>query len=81
MNNIRLIRDRLGITQATLAEALGCTQGNVSLYEQGQTVLPEAAKRMISYAKTLGHDVTFDDIYGDEKASPTDLTETTPATP
>ena len=70
MNNIKLIRDTLGVTQVTLAEALGCTQGNVSLYEQGQTVLPEAAKRLIAYAKSIGHVITFDDIYS-ERATPT----------
>ncbi|MGH6627633.1 MAG: helix-turn-helix domain-containing protein [Burkholderiaceae bacterium] len=64
MNNIKAIRDRLGVTQAALAAGMGCTQGNVGHYEKGQTVPPEAAKRLIAYARTLGLDITFDDVYG-----------------
>lgn len=66
MNAFRSIRDRLGVTQAQMADALGMTQGNVSLYEaKGQTVMPEVAKRLIDYAATLGVELTFDHIYGD----------------
>lgn len=65
MSTFKLIRDRLEVTQAALAEGIGCTQANISFYERGQTVPPDAAKRLIAFAKTLGHEVTFDDIYGD----------------
>lgn len=64
MSTIKLIRERLGVTQETLAVGLGCTQGNVGHYERGQTVPPDAAKRLIAYAKTLGHEVSYEDIYG-----------------
>ena len=64
MNQIKAIRTRLGITQTALADGIGCTQGNVWHYEQGQMVPPDAAKKLISFAKTLGHDVSFEDIYG-----------------
>lgn len=64
MSTIKAIRERLGITQAALAEGIGCTQGNVGHYERGQTVPPDAAKRLIAYARALGHLVTYDDIYG-----------------
>lgn len=64
MNNIKAIRERLGLTQAALAQGIGCTQGNVGHYEQGQTVPPEAAKRLIAYAATLGHTITFNNVYG-----------------
>lgn len=62
---IKSIREKLGVTQSAMAEGLGCTQANVSFYERGQTVPPDAAKRLIAFAKTLGHEVTFDDIYRD----------------
>lgn len=65
MNNVKAIRDRLGLTQDALGEGMGCTQGNVGHYERGQTVPPDAAKRLINYAATLGHAITFDDIYGE----------------
>ena len=64
MNRIKPIRDQLGLTQAALAEALGCTQGNVFHYERGQTVPPEVAKKLIGFAASLGHVLTYEDVYG-----------------
>lgn len=64
MSNIKVIRDRLGLTQAALAEGIGCTQGNVGHYEKGQTVPPDAAKRLIAFAAKLGCTVSYEDIYG-----------------
>jgi putative transcriptional regulator len=64
MNRIRLIRRCLGLTQAQLAGPLGMSQGNVGHYEQGQTVPPDVAAKLIEYAKTLGVTLTFDHIYG-----------------
>ena len=63
MNTIKAIRNRLGVTQAAMAGGIGCTQANVGHYERGQTVPPVAAKRLISYAASLGHTITFNDIY------------------
>ena len=65
MSTFKAIRERLKVTQSAMAEGLGCSQANVSFYERGQTVPPDAAKRLIAFAKTLGHEVTFDDIYRD----------------
>jgi len=65
MSNIKTIRDRLGITQTELAEGIGCSQGNVGHYEtRGQTMPPGVAKRLISFAASLGHPVSYEDIYG-----------------
>lgn len=64
MSNIKVIRDRLGLTQTELAKGMGCTQGNVGHYERGQTVPPDAAKRLIGFAESLGTTLSFDDIYG-----------------
>lgn len=64
MNPIKSIRDRLGMTQAQLAEGMGCTQGNVGHYEKGQTVPPDAAKRLIAFALEKGVAVSYEDIYG-----------------
>ena len=65
MNAIRSIRKRLGETQAELALALGCTQGNVGHYETGQTVPPHVAARLIRHARSRDQVVTFEEIYGD----------------
>lgn len=65
MQNVKTIRKRLGLTQAALAKAIGCTQGNVWHYEaRGQTVPPEVAKRLIQFAAKKGVTIGFDDIYG-----------------
>lgn len=65
MNRIKRIREQLGVTQAAIAKGMGCTQGNVAHYEnRDQTVPPAAASRLIAYARSLGHVVTYDDIYG-----------------
>ena len=64
MNTIKPIRELLGITQSALAEAIGCTQGNVGHYEKGQTVPPDMAKRLTVFCKTRGIDITLDQIYG-----------------
>ena len=76
MSNIKSIRKRLELTQTALAKGLECTQGNIGHYEQGQTMPPDMAKKLIAFAKTLGHVVTFDDIYG----APTDAETGTEAT-
>ena len=64
MNPIKHIRERLQVTQTALADGMGCTQGNVGHYERGQTVPPEAAKKLIAFASILGHVITLDHIYG-----------------
>lgn len=60
------------MTQAALAAGLGMTQGNIYHYERGQTVPPDVAERLITYAKGLGVDLTFDDVYrGPSEGLPT----------
>lgn len=71
MSTVKSIREKLGVTQSALAAGMGCTQGNVGHYERGQTVPPESAKRLIAYASTLGHVVTYEDIYGQATAPAT----------
>lgn len=63
MNAIRAIRGRLGLTQAALAQALGKSQGNVHHYERGQTMPPGVAARLIAVAQSMGHAVSYDEIY------------------
>ncbi len=75
MSTFKTIRKQLGVTQAAMASGIGCTQGNISFYENGQTVPPESAMRLISYAKSLGHNITFEDIYG-TPAAPADAAAT-----
>lgn len=63
MNNIRQIRQLLGMSQSALGDAIGVTQGNISFYELGQDVPPKVARRLIAVAAKMGRVITFDDIY------------------
>ena len=63
MQNLKLIRERLGVTQQVMADGLGCTQGNIGHYEKGQNIPPAVARRLIEYAAGLGLSITFDHIY------------------
>lgn len=65
MNAVKPIRQRLGLSQAQLAEALGMTQGNVSFIElDKQPFMPDAAARLIEIARERGLDIGFDHVYG-----------------
>ena len=66
MNEIKAIRDLLGLTQTQFAEGIGCTQGNVGHYEGGQTVPPDRAVDVINFAEKLGLTLTMGQVYGTE---------------
>ena len=68
MNNIKVIRDRLKLTQADLAIGMGCTQGNVGHYERGQTVPPGVARKLIEFAAAKGLVLSYNDVYMPETA-------------
>lgn len=64
MSTFASIRNRLGMTQAEIAECIGVTQGNVSHYEsRGQVVPPDIARRLICVSREHGHPITFNDVY------------------
>lgn len=64
LNRIGEVRAKLGLTQAEFASAIGLTQGAVSHYERHLTdVRPDVARRIVSYSRARGVQVTFNDIY------------------
>ena len=63
MNAVKLCRKRLNLTQSALAAALGVSQGNVSFYEQGQTLSPAVAAKLIEFAASRGVAITYEEIY------------------
>ena len=65
MNRVKAIRKCLGVTQHQLGRALGMSQGNVGYLERGQTLMPDAAAKLIAYAARLGVTLSYDQIYGD----------------
>jgi transcriptional regulator with XRE-family HTH domain len=64
MSVFKAIRERLGVTQDEMSTALGCTQGNVSLLDRGQMVMPPMAERLIDFAAQRGLVITMDHVYG-----------------
>lgn len=64
MHNLKTIRERLDVTQQTLADGIGCTQGNVGHYERGQTLPPDMARKVIDFCAANGLVITFDHVYG-----------------
>ncbi len=84
MNRFRSIREQLGLTQAAMAQGIGVSQGNVSLYERGQQLPPRVAARLIKLAAERGVRLTFDDVYAhlattDAEQAGTDTPPTTAA--
>ena len=63
MNPISYIRSVLGVTQSAMAEGIKVSQGSISHYEGGKKLPPDVAERLISYAASLGHTITFNDVY------------------
>lgn len=53
------------MTQASIAEAIGVTQGNVSFYEKGQTVPPSVGRLLVDLARSRGLQIDFNHLYGD----------------
>lgn len=64
MSPLKKLRTQLGMTQQAMADGIGCTQGNIGHYERGQTIPPERAIQIISFAKKHGVKVSMDEIYG-----------------
>jgi len=65
-NNLRAIRNMLKMTQAELAQMIGCSTGNISQIENnGQRIRQELAQRIVVAAKAKGRNITFEDIYGE----------------
>jgi DNA-binding XRE family transcriptional regulator len=63
-NNVKKIRKQLGLSQKELADGVGVYQSNISHCENFvQEVSPDLARKIIAFAKTLGVEVTFNDIY------------------
>lgn len=64
VSTFKTIREKLGVSQEEMAAALDCSQGNVSLLDRGQTVMPDTAKKLIAFAATRGLTIGYEDVYG-----------------
>ena len=64
MIDLKLLCTRLQISQAELAQALGCCQANISHYLRGQLMPAPRAQKLIDFATARGIPLTFDHIFG-----------------
>jgi len=68
-NNLKHLRNQLGLSQKGLAIALGLSQGSISNYEcQRQLLPPSVAQSVIALGAQYGLQISYDDIY--ESTSP-----------
>lgn len=81
MNNVRLLRKTLNLSQAELAKHIGVTQSALSHYENGACdPLVETARRLIAFAGTCGFKWGLEDVYGSPDVSQQKAPEEMPST-
>lgn len=66
----KAIRLRLGVSQGRLGKHIGCTQGNISFYERGQSIPSEIAQKLIAFACGRGLQIDFNHVYGAAELPP-----------
>lgn len=70
MNQVRMIRERAGVTQAALRRALGWNQSRLANYESGLRSPGLSEARLIVKAlNALGERCELDDVFPPEKQS------------
>ncbi|HHE2769796.1 TPA: helix-turn-helix transcriptional regulator [Escherichia coli] len=67
MSNLRKYRESLNISQTTLAEAVGCTQGAIGHWESGRR-FPDlkTCRALVACLNKLGAKVSLDDVFPPE---------------
>lgn len=64
MTNLREIRESMHISQTTLAEMVGCTQGAIGHYESGRRNPDlKTCRNLVDALNKLGAKVLLDDVF------------------
>jgi len=64
MNNIRIFRERVGLTQSDLAKMVGCTRGAICHYETGRRGMDiDLCRTFIAAFRKHGIEVSLDDLF------------------
>ncbi|WP_272574747.1 helix-turn-helix transcriptional regulator [Providencia sp. PROV247] len=64
MNNLKLYREKLGLTQVDLANKVGCTRGAICHYETGRRGIDlDLCRSFIFIFNELGENVSIDDVF------------------
>jgi len=75
-NNLKHLREQLGLSQKALAGVVGLSQGSISNYEcQRQLLPPTVAQRVIALAAQHGLKISYDDIYGNPSPTTKELSD------
>ena len=71
MTSLREIREGLSLSQATLADMVGCTQGSIGHYESGRRIPSlKMCRSLVAALNKLGAEVRIDDVFPpDRKAA------------
>ncbi|XJX17999.1 helix-turn-helix transcriptional regulator [Salmonella enterica subsp. enterica serovar Agona] len=67
MSNLRKIRETMTVSQAVLAEKVGCTQGAIGHYESGRRH-PDLrmCRQLVEALNSFGANVQLDDVFPPE---------------
>ena len=66
MNQIKQIRQALGLTQREFGNGIGVFQTMVSFYEVGKSdPTPDTARSIIRFARSKGFPINYEHVYGD----------------
>lgn len=64
MNNLRLYRERMGLTQTQLAEMAGCTPGAIGHWETGRRGMDiHLCRQFVAIFNKLGAKAGLDDVF------------------
>jgi putative transcriptional regulator len=64
MNNLRLYRERVGLTQTQLAEIAGYTPGAIGHWETGRRGMDiQLCRQFVSIFNKLGANAALDDVF------------------
>ncbi|CZY59468.1 MULTISPECIES: helix-turn-helix transcriptional regulator [Enterobacterales] len=67
MSNLRKIRETMKVSQAILAEKVGCTQGAIGHYESGRRHPDlKMCRQLVDALNSFGAKVQLDDVFPPE---------------
>lgn len=67
MSNLRKIRETMKVSQAILAEKVGCTQGAIGHYESGRRHPDlKMCRKLVDALNSFGAKVQLDDVFPPE---------------
>ncbi|ELY3801372.1 helix-turn-helix transcriptional regulator [Cronobacter sakazakii] len=67
MSNLRKIRETMKVSQAALAEKVGCTQGAIGHYESGRRNPDlKMCRSLVEALNSFGAKVQLDDVFPPE---------------